>query len=304
MKWAGLAAAAVMFAALAAAALIVLLYRHRTKKTLRTLERMLDQAINGDFTEEDFDESMLSSLETRLARYLAVSTASARNLREEKNKIKSLIADISHQTRTPISNILLYTQLLEEQNLSEDSRKCVAALAAQADKLQMLIEALVKTSRLETGVIALNTSRCEAAPVIESAAAQLKPRVNEKNISIHVGHIEGDGVFDPKWTGEAVFNILDNAVKYTPEGGCITVWTAVYPMFLCINVKDSGEGIDEDEQAKIFQRFYRSSRHSGEEGVGIGLYLVRQIAEGQGGYVKVSSARGRGSVFSLYLPRE
>ena len=146
MKWAGLAAAAVMFAAPAAAALIVLLYRHRTKKTLRTLERMLDQAINGDFTEEDFDESMLSSLETRLARYLAVSTASARNLREEKNKIKSLIADISHQTRTPISNILLYTQLLEEQNLSEDSRKCVAALAAQADKLQMLIEALVKCS--------------------------------------------------------------------------------------------------------------------------------------------------------------
>ncbi|MDO4481167.1 MAG: HAMP domain-containing sensor histidine kinase [Bacillota bacterium] len=303
MNWPVLAAAASVGAVFVSVA-AVLLYRHRTKKTIRTLERMLDKAIKGDFTEKDFDESMLSSLETRLSRYLALSSASARNLTEEKNKIKSLIADISHQTRTPISNIILYTQLLEEQELSEDSRKCISALSAQAYRLQMLIEALVKTSRLETGVIALNPSLCRAAPVIEQAAAQLKYRMEDKNISITVGSKDGEGVFDPKWTEEAVFNILDNAVKYTPEGGHIDVWTEIYPMFLCINVRDNGGGIEEEEIPKIFQRFYRSSSHSGQEGVGIGLYLVRKIAEGQGGYVKVSSKPEKGSVFSLYLPRE
>lgn len=282
---------------------IVLWNRLRTKKLLENLSNMLDKAMDGNFTEADFDESLLSAVETKLARYLAASTVSARNLRTEKDKIKTLIGDISHQTKTPIANILLYTQLLEEQPLPEESQVCVRALTGQAEKLQVLIEALVKTSRLESGIIALHPAEAALAPVIDSAAEQLAPKAAQKGIQIILGDTAGTAVFDPKWTEEAVYNLLDNAVKYTPTGGRVRVGVREFPMFAAIEVSDTGDGIPEAEQPRIFQRFYRGLAHQSEEGVGIGLYLVRQIAEGQGGYVKVASRPGEGSTFSLYLPR-
>ena len=282
---------------------IVFWYRRRTRRIMENLNRMLDIAIQGDFTEEHFDESMLSSVETKLAHYLTASATSAKNVQAEKDKIKTLIADISHQTKTPITNILLYTQLLREQPLPEESQPCVDSLESQSRKLQSLIDALVKTSRLESGIIALRLSAGNLASVIQSAISQLAPKAEEKGISIVAESKDADAVFDPKWTEEAIFNLLDNAVKYTPSGGEVRISVTSYELFSAVHISDTGPGIPEEEQPKVFQRFYRGIEHQNEEGVGIGLYLVRQIAEGQGGYVKVISEKGMGSTFSLYLPR-
>ena len=262
---------------------------------------MLDIAMEGDFTEDSFDESLLSALESKLAHYLAASTVSARNVQAEKEKLKTLIGDISHQTKTPIANIMLYTQLLMEQ---PGNTACLDALEGQTKKLQSLIEALVKTSRLESGVIALHPVPGKLLPMLESAVSQLAPKAAEKGIQIVLESSDADAVFDPKWTEEALYNLLDNAVKYTPAGGAVRVTATAYQMFSAIHVSDTGPGIPEEEQPRVFQRFYRGAEHAEEEGVGIGLYLVRQIAEGQGGYVKVSSQPGVGSTFSLYLPRK
>ena len=270
---------------------------------MENLNRMLDIAMQGDFTEKHFDESMLSSVENKLANYLAASTTSAKNVQAEKDKIKTLIADISHQTKTPIANILLYTQLLREQPLPEESQPCVDSLESQSRKLQSLIDALVKTSRLESGIIALHPAAGNLSPVIQSAVSQLAPKAEEKGISIVAESKDADAVFDPKWTEEAIFNLLDNAVKYTPSGGAVRISVISYELFSAVHINDTGPGIPEEEQPKVFQRFYRGLEHQNEEGVGIGLYLVRQIAEGQGGYVKVTSEKGMGSTFSLYLPR-
>ena len=278
-------------------------YRRRTRRIMENLNRMLDIAMQGDFAEDLFDESMLSSVETKLAHYLAASSTSARNVQAEKDKIKTLIADISHQTKTPIANILLYTQLLSEQSLPEESHLCVNSLESQSRKLQSLVDALVKTSRLESGIIALRPSVGNLASVIQSAVSQLVPKAEENGISIITESTDADAVFDPKWSEEAIFNLLENAVKYTPSGGKVRISVTSYELFSSVHVSDTGPGISEDEQPKVFQRFYRGMEHQNEEGVGIGLYLVRQIAEGQGGYVKVSSEKGLGSTFSLYLPR-
>ena len=280
---------------------IVFWYRRRTRRILENLNRMLDIAMQGDFTEDSFDESMLSALESKLAHYLAASTVSARNVQAEKDKLKALIGDISHQTKTPIANILLYTQLLSEQ---PGNTACLDALERQTKKLQSLIEALVKTSRLESGVIALHPVPGKLLPMLESAVSQLAPKAAAKGIPIVLEATDADAVFDPKWTEEAVYNLLDNAVKYTSAGGAVQVTATAYQMFSAIHVSDTGPGIPEEEQPRVFQRFYRGAEHAEEEGVGIGLYLVRQIAEGQGGYVKVSSQPGTGSTFSLYLPRK
>ena len=291
--------AAAVLAALAAA----VWSRRRTKRMLNSLDNMLDEAIRGEFREQNFDESLLSAVETKLAHYLEASVASARNLQEEKDKIKTLIADISHQTKTPVANILLYAQLLEEQELPEEGRTCVAALEGQAEKLRSLIEALVKISRLEAGILVLQPKAAPLAPMLESAVAQFVPKAAAKDIALTLEPTEVSAVFDPKWTEEAICNLLDNAVKYTPAGGSVTVSTISYEMFCRIDVTDTGPGIVEEEQAKVFQRFYRSPTVHETEGVGIGLYLARQIAEGQSGYIKVFSRPGQGARFSLYLPR-
>ena len=292
---------AIVVVSILIAAGVVFWYRRRTRRILENLSRMLDMAMQGDFTEDSFDESLLSALESKLAHYLAASTVSARNVQAEKDKLKALIGDISHQTKTPIANILLYTQLLMEE---PGNTACLDALDGQTKKLQSLIDALVKTSRLESGVIALHPVPGNLLPMLESAVSQLSPKAAAKKIQISLEATAADAVFDPKWTEEALYNLLDNAVKYTPAGGAVRVTVTAYQMFSAIHVSDTGPGIAEEEQPRVFQRFYRGAEHAEEEGVGIGLYLVRQIAEGQGGYVKVSSQPGAGSTFSLYLPRK
>lgn len=282
----------------------VLWYRRRTRQTLERLNRMVDAAIQGTFTENSFDESLLSAVESKLAHYLAASTVSAKNVQQEKEHLKALIGDISHQVKTPTANILLYTQLLSEQPLSQESRLCVDALEGQTKKLQSMMDALVKTSRLESGVIALHPTYGKLYRVLEAAVSQLAPKSAAKGIAITLESTEAEAVFDSKWTEEAIANLLDNAVKYTPTGGSVSITVTDYHIFSAIHVRDTGPGMAEEEQPKIFQRFYRGQAHAESEGVGIGLYLVRQIARAQGGYVKVCSQVGSGSTFSLYLPKD
>ena len=131
---------------LAVAAGIALAARRQKARLIRRLDAMLTAAMDGTFTETSFDESRLSALESRLARYLAASSLSARNLQTQRDQISALISDISHQTRTPVANLQLYSQLLEEQPLTAQGQDCVQAISGQAEKLQALIEALVKCS--------------------------------------------------------------------------------------------------------------------------------------------------------------
>ena len=291
-------------AALAAAGIVILYDRRKTNRTLNKMDAMLDEAIKGDFLESSWDESMLSSVEGKLARYLKSSASSARNLREQKAKIEALVADISHQTRTPIANILLYAQLLEEQDMPEEARPLVASLIGQSEKLKTLIEALVKTSRLETGIFQFHPVRAEVEPMLAEAVRQYLPKAQQKQITLNLEPGAAEAVFDPKWTAEAVGNLLDNAIKYTPDGGTVSVRVSEYDLFCRIVVSDNGRGIPEEEQAKVFQRFYRSPSVADAEGVGIGLYLTREIITGQGGYLKLTSKPGEGSTFSVFLPRE
>ena len=291
------------FIALCLAVGVILWNRWQTKRTMQRLDEMLTSAMNGNFTEKVFDESRLSALESRLSRYLSASSLSARKIQEQKDQISALISDISHQTKTPVANLLLYTQLLLEQPLTPQGQDCAQAISAQTMKLQSLIEALVKTSRLETGILALHPETGEIQAMVSRAVGQYRPKAQEKGIAFETGPFEGTAVFDAKWTEEALCNLLDNAVKYTCSGGKIQVKTENYEMFSAISVTDTGLGISETEQAEIFGRFYRSPSVYQQEGLGIGLYLARQISQAQGGYIKVKSAPGQGSTFFLFLPR-
>ena len=273
----------------------------RARRQADRLDRMLSQAIDNSFLEESFDESIPSALEARLARFLK---GSAPALDEERRQIAALIADISHQTRTPIANLLLYGSLLEESPLSPAQQEQLRALRGQAEKLAFLMEALVKSSRLDAGVLTLSPALHPIQPLLEDAAAQGAAAAAEKGISLTVQPCTGSARFDAKWTSEALFNVVDNALKYTPPGGRVTLSAECYELFCRIRVTDSGPGIPEEEQAQVFSRFYRGAAVREQDGLGLGLYLTRRILIRQGGYLRLFSRPGQGSEFSLYLPLE
>ena len=268
------------------------------------MDRMLDRAIDGSFLESSFDESVPSALESKMSRFLNGSASSARNLAEEKSKIAALIADVSHQTKTPIANLLLYASLLAESELTPEQRAQAEALKTQAEKLSFLVDALVKSSRLDNGILTLSPAPHPIQPLLDGAAAQGLAAAGQRGISLTVLPWEGAARFDSKWTAEALYNVLDNALKYTPPGGTVTLSVTAYHMFCCIQVSDTGPGIPEEEQAQIFSRFYRGAAVREQEGLGLGLYLTRRILTSEGGYIRVSSQPGKGSTFSLYLPLE
>ena len=282
--------------------LSVLIYQHQKyRRMTERLRRMLERAEEGLFAENSFDETMCSALESEMADYLNASDRSMKNIAEEKDKIKTLIADISHQTKTPVSNLLLYTELLKEKEILPENREYLQAIQTQAEKLSFLIQSLVKLSRLETGIISLYPKEQDIKGMVEDIVDSYRERAEEKNLQLCDNSGHAMAYFDRKWTAEALGNIVDNAVKYT-NSGQIEIRTKQYELFTAVEVEDTGPGLNENEISEIFGRFYRGEEVQDKEGVGIGLYLSREILSQEGGYIKVTSEKGKGSVFSLFFP--
>ena len=275
------------------------------RSTCQRLNQMIEEAMDGTFSEEDYEETELSKLEAKWKRFLTSAKLSHQKVEEERKNIKELVSDISHQTKTPLANILLYGQLLEEQNLDETSRKLVSEIVRQSEKLDFLIQSLVKTSRLETGTFQFEKQKQELYPILREIAEQAWKKAEKRKMRIILPEIEAvEAVCDRKWTAEALYNILDNAVKYGNEESVIEISIEAYEMFVCITISNEGKGISEEEIPLVFQRFYRGKNTGETEGVGIGLYLARQIVEEQGGYIKVKSKAGGKTGFSVYLPKQ
>lgn len=271
-------------------------------KAIKRLDAMVQNAMSGKPIENGFDETKMSALETSLAQYLMINRGTQTQLQEEKQRINQLISDISHQVKTPIANILLYAQLLEEGELQKAEKESVLALINQTEKLNFLIASLVKTSRLESGIISLVSKNSDIQPIIDDVILEAAKNAENKNIIINNQPTDIKVLCDPKWTAEAMGNILDNAIKYTPCGGSVSITVEAFQIFCKIDISDNGMGIREEEQAKIFTRFYRSDTVGEKDGVGLGLYLAREVISNEGGYIKVKSAPQMGSTFSVYLP--
>lgn len=280
-----------------------------TKHTFELLDRMLDDAMNGTFRESDYNETELSRLETKWMRFLSASALSRENLEQERRSIQGLVSDISHQVKTPIANLRLYEDILEER-LEGDDRELIRHLIRETELLEFLIHSLVKISRLETGTIQLSPEDQTILPLLRDALNRAETKSAEKNVTLNADGCNPEirARFDRKWTSEALYNIIDNAVKYTPPGSSVSVRIEEYPMFVRIRVLDHGPGVTEDEIPHLFDRFYRSPRFHEKEGVGLGLYLAREIIRKEGGYIKVapkpdvsSEEPGPGAEFSIFL---
>lgn len=290
---------------------IVVYFKMREKRMLARLQDMIDRAVSGTFESQHFDESGASLLENSMRRYICDNQQGYRELLEQKENLQRLVSDISHQAAAPTSGIILYAQLLVEElalsagsgssGAAEQMAEEIHAILEQAFQLDFFIRLLVKLSRMEKELITVLPVRQCIESVLQALREQYGPRAAEKHIELTIENSQESAVFDRKWTIEAAGNIIDNAIKYTPQGGRVSVKARPYTIFLRLDVTDSGLGIKEEEHGKIFTRFYRSEAVHGEKGTGIGLYLAREIMEAQHGYIKVNSEAGKGSTFSLFF---
>lgn len=266
------------------------------------LDRMMDgDAVAGSGFEE---ETLLSRISSRLERLYDVQQADRRRIKAEKADLQILVSDVSHQTKTTIANLKMLNDTLLTRQVPEENRmEFLRAAGGQLEKLDFFIQAMVKTSRLETGVITLEKKELPVIETLTAAVNGVLALLEKKQLSFSVECPEELTLaHDGRWTSEAVFNLLDNAVKYTPEGGSVKISVEKQEMYVKISVADTGRGIPEREQASIFKRFYREDTVHEIDGIGIGLYLAREIISMQGGYIQVTSQVGKGSVFSIYLP--
>ncbi len=266
-----------------------------------TLDDML-AGKNPDFT--FINDTFSGKIHVKLKRLYEILNQKSEQSSREKEKLNALISDISHQTKTPVANLKMYIQILSERKMDEKKRCEFLKLSlAQAEKLEFLLISLAKMSRLENGMISFSSNKLPVIEVIADALAQIMPLAEQKNISVNVDCCEDIVVFcDKKWTCEAIFNILDNAVKYTLPNGSIHVCVCKNNFYALIKIKDSGVGVSEAEQAKIFGRFYRSQNAIPVDGLGIGLFLSRQIISGQGGFITVKSESDHGAEFIISIP--
>lgn len=290
---------------------ILLVFVMRRKLTMfsEALCRTLDDMMAGDAEPPPpnaEEENLFYKVNHRLVRLYEVMRENRRSIAKEREELQELISDISHQVKTPIANLKMIDATLLEQSVSEEKqRDFLRAMGGQIDKLDFLMQAMVKTSRLETGVISLDRHKQPIYDTLAAALGGILLNAEKKDIEVSVSCPEMlKVVHDRKWTSEALFNILDNAVKYTPSGGRINVSVECWEMYLKIDITDTGKGIVENRHGAIFKRFYREEEVHDIDGIGIGLYLAREIITLQDGYIKVISEIGKGSTFSVFLPRK
>ena len=287
--------------------LLTLCFAKRLSQFTSDLCQTMDSMITGgqEPARAEDRETIFARISYRLSRLYGILQENRRKVDEERRELQTLVSDISHQVKTPVANLKMVTDTLLAKPVTEQERRdFLQGIRSQTDKLEFLVQSMGKASRLETGAITLDKKDGALLDTLAQAMSGIVYSAEQKGISVEVQCPEDLRVsHDSKWTAEALFNLLDNAVKYTPAGGKISVSVERWEMYVKLDVADTGKGIPESRQAAIFRRFYREEEVHDQPGVGIGLYLAREIISRQGGYIKVTSEVGRGSTFSVFLPR-
>ncbi|HDK7215047.1 TPA: HAMP domain-containing histidine kinase [Clostridium botulinum] len=281
-------------------------YRSILKK-LEEISYGLKRVVEGDCSIrlEDNKEGIICKVAHEFNIMVTRTKITLENLDKEKEKTKALVNDISHQLKTPLSSLELFNTLLIEEDLEEDERiEFLEKSKYEINNLQWLVKALIKVSRLETGMIDIKPESNDIKNTLLEAINSIYGKALEKNLNIKADNLFSYEInHDKRWTKESLVNILENALKYTKEAGYINISMEKSEMYIKINIRDSGIGIDKQEINKIFNRFYRGNDEivQSTEGSGIGLYLAKWIIEQEGGTIRVKSVLGIGTTFSVII---
>ena len=294
------AAVCILTFILLAAGLAPQWYRYRE---LRRMCRVIDRILNGDYSLDPRDnrEGELSVLKSQLYKVTVAFSQQAEQLKQDKLTLSDAISDISHQLKTPMTSMLVMTDLLCDADLPAEKRtEFTSNIRTQLERMQWLVSALLKLARLDAGTVSFQREKMTAAKLFQRASAPLLIPMELKAIHLKTECDDTSIICDPNWTAEALVNLIKNAVEHTPEGGSITLSASENPLYTELAVQDSGGGIDREDLPYLFTRFHRG-KNAHSDSVGIGLAMAQEIISRQDGNITVKSIKGRGSRFVIHF---
>ncbi|MBQ8967821.1 HAMP domain-containing sensor histidine kinase [Ruminococcus sp.] len=293
-----------LFALIAAAAVIFAFYERRRRKQLFSVtDMMLEQMLNREkISVSAIREGELSAVADKLMRLQERSEGELARTLEEKEQLNRRISDMSHQLKTPLSSVIMYSDLLQGEASPEKKAHFAERMKVQLDKLDWLLGSMFKMIGLEQNAIHIEPEYLPIRDTLLSAINSTYDKLEKKQMNVITLPFEDIKLLhDRKWTAEVFVNIIENAVKYSQQESTIEIAVRPYELFTEIEFRDSGMGIRAEELTEIFKRFYRSKDVENLEGSGIGLYLSRLILEQEKGSITVKSEYGKGSSFSVFL---
>lgn len=245
-------------------------------------------------------EGELSILQSEIYKLATILLDQAEALKKDKNYLSDSLSDISHQLKTPLTSISMMTDLLTQENISNEKRlEFIKNIRTSLNRTEWLVAALLKLSRLDAGVIEFKNETVNLSELVEAATAPLLIPIELREQTLE---IDGDHLItikgDHHWLVEAISNIIKNAVEHTPEKGIIRISFEKNPMNVRLIISDTGNGIEKVDLARIFERFYRG-KHLSKSSVGIGLSLSKMILSRQKASVDVESEIGEGTRFNI-----
>lgn len=277
---------------------------HHERQALQKMDAMLDTLLDNQQVDvSDLEDNALSALACKVQQIQVCRASDVEMAEHEKEAVKALVSNLSHQLKTPLSNVMLYQELLHDETLTREQRaEFLNKQRQQLNKIDWVMESLLKMVQLEQDVIDFETAPLPLEATLLEAVNAVYGKALAKEIAVTIAPFEDCLLWHhKKWTAEVFANILENAIKYTPCGGNVVVRVRPLEIYTEIQFVDNGMGIRIEEQTEIFKRFYRSSDAEGQEGAGIGLYLARLILEKEKGMLTVQANPSGGSIFSVFL---
>ena len=244
-------------------------------------------------------EGQIGLLKTEIMKMTTVLKEKVALLHSEKIFLNDTISDISHQLKTPMTSLMLLTDLMYNDLDKEKKIEFLDRTNAQLSRMDWLIKSMLKLSKLEAKVIDFKTEKVNINELIRRSISPLSVPMELKNISLNInGNKEASYIGDIEWSSEALGNIIKNCIEHTKEGGTLDITYEENPIYSEIIIKDNGEGIDKDDIQNIFKRFYKG-KNSKSDSVGIGLAMAKSIIESQNGDIYVKSEKNMGTEFHI-----
>ena len=277
---------------------------YQKRRTYRMIDRLLDNVLNQETIEDsDVKEGEYSALVSKIKQIQEVLGSHIQNAEKEKEQVKSLVSNMSHQLKTPLANLSLYGEILGRNEVTPKQKEEFSGkMQRQIEKLSWIVESLSKMVKLEQNIDGFEVQNIGIKQPLLEAVDTVYDKLEKKEMDLVMEPFEDRLLYhNRKWTVEVFVNLLENALKYTKKGGRILISVKSYELYTEISFSDTGQGIRQEEMTDIFKRFYRSSEVENMEGSGIGLYLSKLILEKEKGYITAASQYGKGSRFSVFL---
>ena len=281
----------------------VFMFLWKRDRLYQKAESIMQQYIAEDFSGHlpQSNEGTIYQMFSAMDQFATMLQARGEARQKEKEFLKSTISDISHQLKTPLAALTMYQEIIAGEPDNPDTIRVFSEkMGISLKRIKQLIEAMLKITRLDAGGIVFEQQKNPVYEVVSHGINELKLRAKQENKEIVLKGDRNQTVScDLEWTGEAIGNIVKNALDHTDSGGVVHIVWTLSPAMVRIQIKDNGSGISPEDIHHIFKRFYRGKKSLDTQGIGLGLPLAKAIVEGQKGVISVKSELGAGTAFTI-----